>query len=267
MLLLLSVFSTVPGRTANAEAACPEWIREDQPRKTQFHYLRAFDTPVLINHLGTLYRLPAAYMNTWPTPKGLDILADTKRVDVTETRRFNFAFWMPSGRYVERDRWSVPWRRPCEAGRPPPRPDEFVVEAALTRLSVHSELGPVTPSVKFSNRVTKSIGGVKAYTREPIYYLVRYTHLTSPKHDIVYRHVPETEPQVFFACTSKAWAAPNPSCRGDVYFANAGHVLFVVFPVDAVMYWRDIVSVARTLVDGWRDAATAERTPSNSGTD
>ena len=42
-----------------------------------------------------------------------------------------FAFWMPSSRYLERDRWISPNLRPSEAGRSRPICDDYVVHFTI----------------------------------------------------------------------------------------------------------------------------------------
>jgi len=147
---LIFVFNRV-----SAEPVCPNWATLSEVRLEASYRFRQvsggeivgtgprFDSASYFRSKGIGFELPLGYWNPWPptdmarqiirletnldkhvndrndrlnTPVG----APTPGLDWLSIVGPEFSFWMPSLRYVERDRKKVSSFRPCEAGRGSP---------------------------------------------------------------------------------------------------------------------------------------------------
>lgn len=240
-----------------------------------------FSTPAYYWNMGTWFRMAHGYANPWIGPPNDRLRVDRDRY--TEwlaatpltgfdpaTGMFNealipqveklppeFAFWMPTLRPVERNRWKVRFYRPCEAGRPRPTWDEYVVafdidwpflpgsEAAFgagpfRHVAELLAMGQPMPSrglKNFEHSLDGPIIGVKDYK------------IYSDDGDLA----------VNLNCDAflPLDLEENPICAGDVWQRSSNLVLFVRFPSDRGQLgqderWRAPVMAAISLVTSWR---------------
>jgi hypothetical protein len=240
-----------------------------------------FSTPAHYWNRGTWFRMAHGYANPWIGPPNDRLRVDRDRY--TEwlaatpltgfdpaTGMFNealipqveklppeFAFWMPTLRPVERNRRTVPFYRPCEAGRPRPTWDEYVVafdidwpflpgsEAAsgARRFNIASELRMAGKPVQlqgmrnYEHTLDGPISGFKNY------------EIYSDDNNLA----------VMLGCDDflPLDLEENPICAGYVWQRSSNLVLFVRFPSDRGQLgrderWRAPVMAAISLVTSWR---------------
>jgi hypothetical protein len=125
----------------------------------------------------------------------------------------SFAFWMPSLRWPERDRFSVPSFRPCESGREILH-SEFVVEAEVEWpwLPNPEKHGFITPQMRYKNGVRYL--GLREDKEE--YGLTRLVR-SKGFGPIFYNTRADAKMQLNLRCSSNVSPPPNPSCDGNVW--------------------------------------------------
>ena len=289
LIALVLLALVLPG-LAVARGRCPPETVEDQPillRDPSVYELVPgergvdFSTPAYYWYMGTWFRMAHGFSNPWIGPPNDRVVIDRQRF--TEwlaatpytgfdpaTGKFNealippvemlhdqFAFWMPALRPVERDRWTVPFYRPCEAGRPRPTWDEYVVafyidwpflpgsEAAsgarpFTYVAELLSIGQPMPSrglKNFEHSLDGPITGLKDYK---IYSDDGVLAVNLNCDDFLPLDLEE-----------------NPICAGYVWQRSSDLVLFVKFPSDRGQLgqderWRAPVMAAISLVTSWR---------------
>jgi len=240
-----------------------------------------FSTPAHYWNMGTWFRMAHGYANPWIGPpndrsrvdrdrytewlaatssKGFDPATgklNEALIPPVETLRAEFAFWMPTLRPVQRDRWTVPFYRPREAGRPRPTWDEYVVafdmdwpflpgsEAASgpNRFNIASELRLAGKPVQlqgmrnYEHTLDGPVSGFKDY------------EIYSDDNNLA----------VMLGCDDflPLDLEENPICAGDVWQRSSDLVLFERFPSDRGQLgqderWRAPVMAAISLVTSWR---------------
>lgn len=267
---------------------CPDWTTEDAPiitgtykpsKNKSLGIGSPFAEKTYFWTKGVWFELPFGYRNPWVTKDIASAILDKeryKRFLLTlkskgfdpETGKYNpeliiqggapssFVFWMPSLRYLERNRLSVPHNRPCEAGRKAPTKNEYVVKfridwpflvdsenshqvhnfrLAAQRLANDGKL-PLQDSERFEHTLNGPITGYKYYN---IYY---------DNKDLV----------VQFLCSPFIGtdASRNPICHGRVWQRSADLVLYMSFPSDHGQVkndkrWLEPVNAAISLANKW----------------
>jgi len=276
---------------AAASPRCPDWATEDAPivTGTYKHYYTKnkslgiglpFAEKAYYWTKGVWFEMPFGYHNPWPIKRVASAIFDKERYKKflstvnakgfdPETEKYNpelitqggvprpFVFWMPSLRYLERNRLNVPNSRPCEAGRKAPTKNEYVVKfridwpfladsensdpvrsfrLAAERLATDGKL-PLQDSKSFEHTLNGPITGDKSYK---IYY-------------------DDKDLAVQFLC----WpfigidASRNPICRGRVWQRSTDLVLYMSFPSDHGQVkhdkrWLEPVNAAISLAKKWR---------------
>jgi hypothetical protein len=208
-----------------------------ETRQTKTHSGIPLDEPISIEVRGVLFRVPAGYLDPWPT--GLAQGVTNKR------ERLSVAFWMPDKR---------PWFRPREPGRALPRPDEYIVDLTVPRPFLADDAGDLSPIQRYKNLI-KVVGaqtGEAAVSFEKQHGLLRFWHTKDRNPFTYYRHLEGTHPQLLLRCTPPEQALPNPVCDGYVHFESDGLGFYVVFSRDNLARWREIVTTARELLLTWR---------------
>jgi hypothetical protein len=205
-----------------------------------------FDEIIEIRVRGTLLRIPAGYL--WPD--------HAARGRVNEKTELGFMFWMPDRRYLEaRPGPSV--FRPLEPGRDYPRSSTYVVSVNTLHPVSPDDAGYLTPEQRFKN-FTSVKGNESLSFEEEAFGLVRFWRRDwahpRPEPFTKYRHVEGTDPQILFNCTPphQLRYTLNPSCNGEVYYAQDRLGFFVFFPRDEIRHWREIVSSVRDLFSAWK---------------
>jgi hypothetical protein len=205
-----------------------------------------FDEIIQIRLNGILLRIPAGYL--WPDREA--------RGRVNDKSDLGFKFWMPDRRHVEVHPYLAIFR-PEEPGRDYPRSSTYVVYVNSLRPVLQGGTGYLTPERKFKN-FTSISGNESLSFEEESFGLVRFWRRDwphpRPEPFTNYRHVSGTDPQILFRCTPphQLRYTPNPSCSGEVYYAQDHLGFFVYFPRDEVSHWREIVSSVRDLFNAWK---------------
>ena len=110
---------------------CPPEAAEDLPRVTTTEYGEPLDTPVEFEFQGTKFRIPLGYLVPWPRYAAHKCkLYGCPDKPAEFPPRLRFSFWMPDGRYPERTA-NFFMKRPCEAGRPRPTDDQYLVSVSV----------------------------------------------------------------------------------------------------------------------------------------
>ena len=240
-----------------------------------------FSTPAYYWNMGTWFRMAHGYANPWIGPPNDRLRVDRDRYTEwlaatplkgfdAATGKFNealipqveklpaeFAFWMPSLRPVERNRWKVRFYRPCEAGRPRPTWDEYVVafdidwpflpgsEAAygagpfrhVAELLAMGQPMPLRGMKNYEQSLDGPITGLKDYE--------------------IYSDDGVLAVNLNCDAFLPLDLEENPICAGYVWQRSSDLVLFVRFPSDRGQLgqderWRAPVMAAISLVTSWR---------------
>ena len=280
------------------EGQCPPWINEDQNivEKT-YRYLRFSDRqpsgvglelsiPSYFWERGVWFEMPFGYRNPWiHLPHAEEVTDKVKYTQWlgkstykgydTETGQFDaglitkggidglFAFWMPSLRYVERNRWNVPHYRPCEAGRPRPSDDEYVVTFNIEwPFLPDSESSP--PARRFriaAERLAK--GEPLTGQHSPIQEHNLDEEITGTKDYFIYSDDGNLVAQLYCVERRGGKPAPNPGCAGHVWERSSDLILYIRFPADrgqrgSLELWREPVQAAITLAKSWMTGIEGE---------
>ena len=190
---------------------------QNKPQVTTTWFGLGLDQPFKIRLNGERFIVPVGYLVPWPTPRDLEH-------DLNEWRDRSFiwfAFWMPSQRHPEHNRLNVPRYHPCEAGREPPGPNEFIVFVALNwPINALSAPGYVSPELRKSNwlPILEQRGG---YETAKLYGLYKYIPLDEEyrkKHfDSFYSTQDPNQIEVDFRCSPLGGPIVNPLCDGEVF--------------------------------------------------
>lgn len=132
----------LPASLRLAPNQCPPWTAEDRPRQEyltdavgagQPPYRLRGDPPIRLDEVGVWvvngvrHAIPVGHM---PRQLNDEIYEEAVRGGGHETTGlYGLAFWMPSGRMVERQFGS--YQRFCEPGRAPPGPEEYAIGATV----------------------------------------------------------------------------------------------------------------------------------------
>jgi hypothetical protein len=202
---------------------------------------------------GIWFKVPFGYLDPWPSALAESLIRKYQPgvtvLEFPEKTSVSVAFWMPSLRWPEHDRSSVPSFRPCEQGRPVPASSEFIVEARISWPWIADGLESfVTPAVRTSN----AIPYLKLLRDGEKHGLVRFRN--SPANTrLTYSNL-ERDPnlQILIDCSPDVDPPPNPSCTGNVWFPKEKLGLWVHFSKQNLGAWKDIVAATRKLAYQWR---------------
>ncbi len=287
---LVSVFAI--SSSYAARKTCPPWAAEDRevidrpfidiaPDGRRTGDYPSFSKNTYYWKMGVWFEMPLGYRNPWPLEEWANTITNkedyiawlsgsiykgynpaTGAFDPSLIQRSgidgNFAFWMPSLRWVERNRWFTPQFRPCEAGRPRPTEDNYSVffgiewpfiqgseasQFARPFLNAKKELQETGRLLSqnhknFEHNLNGPISGLKNY------------HVYSDDGDLAIKlHCAE-----LWGPTKRA---PNPACAGRVWQRSSDLILHIRFPADQgqrenVERWRVPVMQAINLVKSWK---------------
>lgn len=199
------------------------------------------------NIRGTLLKIPFGYLNPWPTHLEKIIAGSRNGGKGHEIPGLAFAFWMPTLRYPELDRFSTAWYRPCEQGRTIPQDGQYIVEASITSswlpLSTSEDQ---SPKQRFNRRIARKGSDVKLTTE---FGLRKAT--SGPF--IVYGTEANADREVSIQCWLEFRELPNPSCLGEFLWRNEMLGLSIRFPQSEISNWSSIANNTRALLYRWRE--------------
>lgn len=203
-----------------------------------------------LNVRGVWMKMPYGYFDPWPNRKLKEAVPGTpEAAELPVGTGIDFAFWMPTLRWPERNTMSVPSFRPCEDGRRRPQDGEYVVRAALLWPWLPDRVvgGHKTPNEQFSNALKYL--GLKPVAREH-----DLTRLENPNgKGLIYFHAAlPTDPEFLIACTR---LGSNPLCVGDAWWPAENLGIYVNFSIKDLPRWRANIEAARMLVMRWRENA------------
>jgi len=194
----------------------------------------------------TQLRVPAGFIAPWPKSKMRNVLNDWQGI--------SFNFWMPERRYVEINDLSLTNFRPKESGRDPSSGVPFVVKVRPLRPMKPTELGTLSPELRFKN-LTSWPSQASYSFKEESFGLVHFWRNDGPEAFIFYKHIDGTDPQILLKCTPFSRTPANPLCDGVVYSAAEELSLNVYFSRGDVGRWRESVEAAIDLFKSWKAAA------------
>lgn len=196
-LITIIGFLITPAFAERIDSSCKTYNSYDQEiRKTTGSYFSvtgkyygtkiSLDTPSYYWRQGTWFIIPLGYQNPWPSDEALLYATDKNKYKQRlgqlkentgfdpDTENYNpdlvtkqfsgkrFAFWMPSKRYVERDRRKSVDMRPCEAGREFPKDNEYVVSFQMELAFLNdSKLSSATRRFSEAAKDLKKTGRVR----------------------------------------------------------------------------------------------------------
>ncbi|MEX0923210.1 MAG: hypothetical protein WDZ84_10575 [Rhodovibrionaceae bacterium] len=231
---------------------CPENISQHDSRVTATRHGFPLTTPIGLRQEGVEFWIPAGYLYPWP-----ELLLDqysSEPVDI-KTSSINFAFWMPSGRFPERNPFWFSSYSPCEAGRPPPEDDNFVVRVNLMTPS-DSLPGYTRPSQSaLSHKYHMSQDATRDLETplKDVHGLKRYAIVVKGKPHYRYQRLDQYDPEIIITCTDYWTKVLNPSCRAWVYYEPDNLGIHVIFPKRALPDWLRITDMARNLLIKWEN--------------
>lgn len=287
--LLLTLFAPM---ASAAEKRCPAWTDEARPiiTKTHRYYSKwaeefrdqglEFSTNSYFWTKGVWFEIPLGYRNPWLHQPYADVVADkAKYINWLSQSTYKgydpktgaydkdliikggidgiFAFWMPSGRYLERDRWISPNLRPCEAGRPRPTSDDYVVHFTID--------WPFLPGYLESfpgNRFRVAIDALQKGKKLTGQGWSRAEHsldvpISGTKPYYIYSD--DTALTVMFSCSKYRGddLSPNPLCHGSILSKPDKLILYLRFPADKgqsgrAELWRAPVMAAIQMAKDWK---------------
>ena len=247
------------------DRACSTWATVDNPRTERAYRSRLrmtheitmfgprLDELMYYWNKGVLFHLPYGYMNPWQitertTTRTLEehleaISRNSARTGYdASTGRFNpdllgpgvmendigspeFSFWMPSGRYIERNMRWTPTMRPCEPGREPPEDGQYVVRFRI--------LWPGSPNVEQSPQIQYFENARRSPTSNPTIF-----------------HSFDDDFFVRLRC-------PGSICDGWIWDRDRDYILFIVFPEflrqeNPEFFWRAPTNTAIQFLESWR---------------
>lgn len=267
---------------------CPEWTRTiskpmERMYKSERHPIAfgaKLDASSYFWTKGEWFKLPIGYHSAWSMSEYSEIIQDKDRYrEWLKTSKYkgydaktgdydpalitkpgveaSFDFWMPDLRYVERNRFWVPSLRPCEAGRPKPGPENYVVNLDIRWPFLPGSADTRTARL-FVERTAKTKRGEKLYFQRfnkeentldgPISGHKNYTIFSADDQLYVHLDCNENHGGVKLA---------NGSCHGNVWEPLSDLILTVQFPSDRGQrgekeLWREPVEAAISLVKSWR---------------
>lgn len=290
--LILGLLIFLPsGQAHSAEDRCPPETAESMPillrEPTIYDDLYDqplgvdFSTPAYYWDMGTWFRMNFGFFNPWAGRPVDRIMIDrdlytewlasnpllgydpaTGQYDATlippvDTLHSQFAFWMPTLRPVERDRWTSVHLRPCEAGRPRPTWDDYVVAFYIDwPFQPGSEAAwSARPFIVAEERLSKGQRLRLQGHRNSEHSLdgpitgTQYYYVFSDDGDLA----------VHLSCNAflPADIEKNPICAGYVWQRSLDLALFIKFPSDRGQLgrderWREPVMAAISLITSWR---------------
>lgn len=277
----------VPVQSLAEDQDCPIWATKDAPvLQSKFQgYLTArnefadlgprLDAVENLWFTGTWLSVPSGYLSPWsvnsydvPRSKAerLEVVArNPARTGLNlKTQEFDasllakgpesawFSFWMPSMRYVERNMRLGVNLRPCEAGRPPPSKDDYVVQFTLlwanksgaqSTLAVQKLLRIEEHLMKTGKVFLQDLASREHTLNGPISGLRNYDIFSS-----------SAELTLDLNCSPFLGSdlSPNPLCHGVVWYKPSGLVVRIRFPSDQGQIgeeelWRNPVGAVSTL--------------------
>lgn len=290
--LCVAAVGSFHANQANAvEEDCPAWALPDAPLLENGYQYRSRVTGEPVNPGppftekayywtgGVWFEMPLGYRNPWPVIPSLftdkdeyrGLLASFSLVTGFDpnTGEFNpallkrerdelskFAFWMPSLRYVERDR-APTLTRPCEAGRPPPTEAEYTVSFSIQWpfLPDSADSPPARRFKLAQERLDNGQPLTGQYFAEPKYNLDR--RVSGEQDYFIYRD--DGDLAAGFHCTERSGNEPGlqPLCAGYVWQRSKDLILSVSFPIDRGQggtqeLWREPVEAAIGLAEQWK---------------
>ncbi len=248
LFLALSVWGATD---ASAGTACPPETDENLPISEKYVFFdHPYATPIYVEAFGDLYRIPLGYLRSQ---------GGREPGQVYKQKGIDFAFWMPTKRFVERSVITTPNYRPCEAGRPRPTKEDFVVKAFYEAIGRNADDQLSTPARKFANRMRHW-----RYDFREEHGLLRFwleAYDVDKEESASYRHLDGTQPQIMMTCATALSKLSNPGCGADVYFAERNLYFRLWFAADAVGEWRGAAEAAVELLDIWREDARQNPPP------
>lgn len=238
---------------------CPLSVSPEAQIVTETWYGAPLEREYYLNPRGVWLKLPFGHFNPWPSRDAERLLRQRTPQNpqvpgLKQATGVSFAFWMPSLRWPERDRFSVPSFRPCEDGRQI-SDVEFVVEAEIEWpwLPNPEKHGFITPETRYENGVRHL--GLRVDKKE-----FGLTRLIQPAtiSPIFYHTEPGAMTQLSLRCSSDADAVPNPSCDGNVWWPEEKLGLWIHFSKQDLPKWQEIIVAARELAYRWRKNAVAD---------
>jgi hypothetical protein len=259
-LTAVLVLASAPASKAQPYRDCPPGTSPNAKTVTETWHGAPLDRKIHLNPKDVWFKLPLGYINPWPNREAERLLRQRTPQNpqvpgLAQATGVSFAFWMPSLRWPERDRLSVPSYRPCEDGRTISA-SEFIVEAEIEWpwLPEPEAQGFVTPEMRYGNQV-RHLGLLAAGQEFGLARLVR----SGRAGPIFYSNTQNAKPQLSLRCSSDVDSPPpNPSCDGNVWWPDENLGLRVNFSKQDLPHWRQIVSAARELAYRWRKNALSE---------
>lgn len=163
-----------------------------------------------------------------------------------------YAFWMPDLRFLERDTRHMADFRPCEAGRPRPTKEQYVVTFSI--ISPYLEKPWLSPDSSWTKDFIKRME--TWWYKDPIRVSPKTFITGERRYEIV-----DSIDNIYVRLRCSAYIGEEkiaiPPCRGDVWNIKTNLIIKITFPSEfgAVGFekkWVKPVKAAFALADKWR---------------
>lgn len=230
---------------------CPDDISPAGPRVTTTRHGLPLTTPIGLRQDGVEFLIPAGYLNPWterPPDQIQPGMTDIK------TSTINFAFWMPSGRFPERNPFWIASYSPCESGRSTPKENEFIVRGFITMPmldTLSSYTRPSESALRYEHQLSQSGDRYSLSPLEEAYGLKRYAVIVKGKPYYRYQQLNDSNPEIIIDCSHYWTRYPNPNCKAWVFYSSKNLGFGIHFPKRSLPSWLEIANTARDLIMKW----------------
>ncbi len=207
------------------------------------------DEPIAIRSNGVLFKVPAAYLEFWPTKK---MVGRLNEADSSKKRDggFNVIFWVN-----DKSPYPFKWWPPRLEYRAIGEGDK---EATIFNVVVHNlrfqeEAVYISPSKRFQNWRRSSGGpGNEHHERRHGLTFFRFSKWPGLSGQ-GYKELEGSQPRLTLRCLDKGGPAAS-NCDGHVHYSDIDLAFYMRFPQLALPRWKEIVAAVRELALEWRES-------------
>ena len=258
-IISLSCFMGMAMYAQSASAdniTCPVRITPENPINRKDYRGRDLAKEYYFNAAGTWLKVPLGHLNPWYGAPLEDITP--LMPDAAEKRKgtgLDFVFWMPTLRWPERDKLSVPFYRFCEDGRRMPEDGEYIVVASITH-----PWQPISASPLRDRLPAERLENTKKYLAfTPSGSEYGLDHYEGPEGAVDDYFFSGGDRSLVLQCYKREKYL-NPLCVGHVWWSLENLGMYIRFSLQDLPRWRENIDAAYKLAHSWRENAKQPET-------